>query len=128
MAKRKPAYDCTKCPGFCCSYPIIPVTRADVTRLARHFGLEFEVAAKRFTRSAQGRKYALKRKPDEHFGRTCRFFDTEKRSCTVYDARPSTCRDYPTQRRCGYYDFLTFERTQQGDKTWIARTDSGEWS
>lgn len=128
MARRKASYDCRKCPGYCCSYPIIPITRADVDRLARHFGLERDVAVKRFTRPAQGRKYVLRRKEDEHFGRICRFFDTEARRCTVYEARPSTCREYPTQKRCGYYDFLSFERRQQGDKTWIARTDSGEWS
>ena len=33
----------------------------------------------------------------------------------------------PTARSCGYYDFLTFERKQQDDKEWVARTDSGEW-
>lgn len=128
MSKSKtPAYDCRKCPGYCCSYPIIPITRRDVERLARHFDVTFEVAARRFTKSAPGRKYVLRRQEDEHFGRICRFFDTEKRQCTIYDARPSTCREYPTQKRCGYYDFLTFERSQQGDKAWIARTDSGEW-
>ena len=36
-------------------------------------------------------------------------------------------RDYPAKDHCGYYDFLTFEREQQQDPEWIARTDSGEW-
>jgi Fe-S-cluster containining protein len=123
----KPTYDCRKCPGFCCSYPIIPITRRDLERLASHFGLDVETAAKRFTKPAQGRKYVLRRQPDEHFGRICRFFDTEKRRCTIYEVRPSTCREYPTQKRCGYYDFLSFERSQQGDKAWVARTDSADW-
>lgn len=123
----KASYNCTKCPGFCCSYPIIPVNKTDVARLARHFGVNFEVAAKRYTKAAHGRKYVLRRKKDEHFGRICRFFDTDKRRCTIYEARPSTCREYPTQKRCGYYDFLTFERQQQGDDAWVATTDSGNW-
>lgn len=120
-------YDCSKCPGFCCSYPVISITKADVERLARHYGIGFETARERFTKEAHGKKYVLRRKADEHFGRICRFFDTEKRHCTVYEARPEVCRAYPTQNRCGYYDFLTFEREQQGDATWVARTDSGEW-
>jgi Fe-S-cluster containining protein len=124
MAK---AYDCTKCPGYCCSYPIIPVTQRDIKRLARHFEVDFETARRRYTKAAHGRKYVLRRKADEHFGRVCRFFDTDQRRCTIYTARPSTCREYPTQKRCGYYDFLTFERAQQDDAEWVARTDSGMW-
>lgn len=121
------SYDCLKCPGYCCSYPVIQLTKADVERLARHHELPFETAKTRFTREDHGRKYVLKRKQDEHFGRICRFFDTDARRCTVYEARPEVCRAFPKQNRCGYYDFLTFEREQQGDEAWIARTDSGEW-
>ena len=120
-------YDCTKCPGFCCSYPVIPINRRDVERLAKHFDVDFDTAKERFTKAAHGRKFCLKRKTDEHFGRICKFFDTDARRCTVYEARPSTCREYPVKNRCGYYDFLKFEREQQGDTTWIARTDTGDW-
>lgn len=123
----KASYNCTKCPGYCCSYPIIPIVKSDVTRLAKHFGVTFDVAKKRFTKEAHGRKFVLRRKRDEHFGRICRFFDTDMRRCTIYEARPSTCREYPVQKRCGYYDFLSFEREQQGDKDWVATTDSGIW-
>ncbi len=35
-------------------------------------------------------------------------------------ARPGTCRKYPGSARCGYYEFLKFEREQQGDPEWIA--------
>ena len=124
MAK---AYDCSKCPGYCCSYPVIPITKKDVERLAKHFKVTVPVATKRYTKAAHGRKFVLRRKQDEHFGRICRFFDTDKRRCTIYEARPSTCREYPVQNRCGYYDFLKFEREQQGDKDWVARTDSDMW-
>jgi uncharacterized protein len=120
-------YDCTKCPGFCCSYPVIAITKADVERLAKHHNISHETARQRFTKEGFGKKYILRRKEDVHFGRICRFFDSEKRRCSIYEARPSVCRDYPKENRCGYYDFLTFERTQQGDDTWVARTDSGEW-
>jgi Fe-S-cluster containining protein len=48
--------------------------------------------------------------------------DQEKRRCTVYEARPAVCRAYPDTARCGYYDFLQFEREQQGDPEFIALT------
>jgi uncharacterized protein len=128
LAKAKTkAYDCSKCPGFCCSYPLIELGKRDIKRLAEHFDVSIAAATNRFTRLEGKRKRVMRRKVDEHFGRICRFFDTKKRQCTIYDARPKTCRDYPTQKRCGYYDFLSFERAQQGDKKWVARTDSGEW-
>ena len=120
-------YDCGKCPGYCCSYPVIEVKPSDVARLARHFGLPEDAAAKKFTKSAHGYPSVLRRKSDEHFGRICRFFDTVKRRCTVYEARPDACREFPGEKRCGYYDFLQFERRHQNDPEFVATTDSSPW-
>jgi Fe-S-cluster containining protein len=117
------AYDCKKCPGYCCSYPLIALNRRDVERLARHFHIPFAEAVVRFTRPAWGRLFVMRRKADPHFGRICRFFDTKARRCTVYEARPSLCRRYPGGARCGYYDFLSFERRAQKDPEFIATTD-----
>ena len=114
-------YNCAKCPGYCCSYPLIQLTKRDVERLARHFDLTFDEARKKFTKVETGAKYAMRRKADTHFGRICRFFDTEKRCCTVYQARPAICRDYPVGR-CGYYDFLANERRTQEDPEHVALT------
>jgi hypothetical protein len=115
-------YNCSKCPGYCCSYPLIQLTKRDVERLARHFGLSFAEARRKFTKVETGAKYAMRRKADEHFGRICRFFDTEKRRCTIYTARPTICREYPGASRCGYYDFLASERNSQNDPDHIATT------
>lgn len=114
-------YNCAKCPGYCCSYPIIDVTPRDIRRLARHFGLEPEIAEARFTRPHE-KKRVMRRKDDTVFGRICRFFDTGKRRCTIYEARPAVCRTYP-EGRCGYYDFLSFERKLQDDKNWVIEID-----
>jgi Fe-S-cluster containining protein len=119
-------YSCSKCPGFCCSYPVIAINKRDVERLARFHSVSFEVARKRYTKSAHGHKYLLRRKKDPHFGQICRFFDTKERRCTIYHGRPSTCRSYPGPGRCGYYDFLSFERRAQDDPKWIAITDHKE--
>lgn len=115
-------YDCSKCPGYCCSYPVIQCTKRDVERLAAHFGVSFEVAERKFTRAAHGHKRILRRKNDEHFGRICRFFDQEKRNCGIYKARPAICRSFPGENRCGYYDFLKFERHHQEDPAYVAVT------
>ncbi|HJW40828.1 MAG TPA: YkgJ family cysteine cluster protein [Rhizomicrobium sp.] len=116
------AYDCTKCPGYCCSYPLIPLNARDVTRLAKHFGLSFEAARHKFTKVDGDAPYAMRRKADAHFGKICRFFDTDKRCCTIYDARPEICRSYPGDNHCGYYSFLVHERQAQDDPEHVAST------
>ena len=114
-------YNCAKCPGYCCSYPLIPLNKRDVERLAKHFGLDFEAARKKFTKVDPEAKYAMRRKPDKHFGKICKFFDTEQRRCTIYTARPTICREYPGGG-CGYYGFLMAERNSQEDKDHVAST------
>jgi uncharacterized protein len=116
-------YDCKKCPGYCCSYPLIGLDRRDVERLAKHLGISFEDCERRHTRSAYGRKWIMRRQKDAHYGGICKFFDTEKRRCTVYEGRPSVCRSFPGKGRCGYYDFLMFERRTQEDDDFVAVTN-----
>jgi uncharacterized protein len=91
-------YNCKKCPGYCCSYPLIALNKRDVQRLAKHFGISFRRARAKFTVERWGAKYSMRRKKDAIFGGVCRFFDTEKRCCTVYEARPSLCRSFPGGR------------------------------
>jgi len=110
-------YNCATCPAYCCSiYERVQVTKRDIKRLAKHFGLEVDVAQKRFTTTWQGERI-LRRKADPIFGKACRFLDPQTRRCTVYEARPLVCRDFPARERCAYYDLLAFERSQQGDDT-----------
>ena len=115
-------YNCSKCPGYCCSYPLIELTKRDVQRLADHFGLSFKAAREKFTKTDPEATYAMRRKEDPHFGKICRFFDTDKRRCTVYEARPTICRQYPGSPTCGYYSFLAHERDTQDDPEHIAST------
>jgi Fe-S-cluster containining protein len=119
-------YDCMKCPGYCCSYPVIVITKRDLDRIARHFGLAAEDAEREFCRSDHGYKRIMRRKPDDYYGRICQFFDTDQRRCTIYEARPSACRAYPGRDRCGYYDFLTFERAGQRDESYVSITNHDE--
>ncbi|HEX5091506.1 MAG TPA: YkgJ family cysteine cluster protein [Burkholderiales bacterium] len=119
----KPCYDCGKCPAYCCSYPEIEVSKADIARLARHFGLTEAAAKERFTKLQREENVRiLRHRDDEHFTSVCMFLDRKTRRCTVYEARPHTCRSYPYGARCGYYEFLKFEREHQDDDKFIAVT------
>ena len=64
----------------------------------------------------------MRHRKDTVFDSACMMLDQEKRRCTVYEARPGVCRKYPDSTRCGYYDFLRFEREQQGDEEMVALT------
>jgi Fe-S-cluster containining protein len=110
-------YNCSKCPAYCCSiYERVQVTKRDINRLANYFGVDVETAQRRFTTTWQG-EHILKRKADPIFGKACKFLDPATRRCTIYEGRPSVCREFPDRTRCAYYDLLTFERSQQGDET-----------
>jgi Fe-S-cluster containining protein len=115
-------YDCSKCPGYCCSYPRIEVKDKDLKRLAKHFGLPVEQAERKFTRrykDDESDERILRHHKDEIYGTICRFFDRTERRCTVYAARPDVCRQYPNGSTCGYYGFIQFERKHQGDPDFI---------
>jgi Fe-S-cluster containining protein len=110
-------YDCTKCPAYCCSiYERVQVTKSDLKRLAAHFEVDLETVQRRFTTTWQGEQI-LRRKADPIFGKACKFLDPATRQCTIYNARPLVCRNFPGRVRCAYYDLLQFERIQQGDNT-----------
>jgi Fe-S-cluster containining protein len=111
-------YDCSKCPAYCCSYERINVDRRDIGRLARHFGLTYEQAEKRFTKIREGER-VLRHQKDRIYGTICMNLDLETRRCTVYEARPGVCRQYPEINKCGYYEFLSWERRHQDNDDFI---------
>jgi Fe-S-cluster containining protein len=115
-------YSCHKCPAYCCTYSEIEVTQFDVQRLARRFGVEAHVAEQRYTKVSDKGKTILRHRHDRIFDSACMFLDQDKRQCTVYEARPGVCRKFPESSRCGYYEFLKFEREQQGDDEFVALT------
>ena len=108
-------YDCSKCPAYCCAiYERVQVTKRDINRLAKHFGVTVEEATKRYTK-VWGKERVLRRKKDRIFKEACMFLDPDTRGCTIYHGRPTVCREYPARTRCVYYDTLQFERRQQDD-------------
>jgi len=117
IGKQPSYYDCSRCPAYCCSvYERVRVTKRDLKRLANHFGIGVRRAVQRFTTTYESERI-LRRKADPIFGKACKFLDPVTRQCTIYDARPKVCRDFPSRARCAYYDLLRFERRLQGDET-----------
>jgi len=110
------SYDCGNCPAYCCTYPQTPVTPTDIARLAHHHGVDLPAATRKFTkRDPRTGDRVLRQRSDNAFHTACRFLDASARECSVYEARPTACRQYPGTPRCGYYDFLSAERSRQGD-------------
>lgn len=109
-------YDCAQCPAYCCSYEEIELKETDIRRLAKDLDLDRGVFLKRYTKR-EGELTILRHHRDKLFGSVCVFLDSKTRQCTVYDARPDVCRTYPDRPRCGYYDFLSWERDFQNDET-----------
>ncbi|MGH9764139.1 MAG: YkgJ family cysteine cluster protein [Blastocatellia bacterium] len=111
-------FNCAKCPAYCCSYDRINVTKTDIKRLARHFNLTYQQAEEKHTTIKYGER-VLRHHKDHIFKKVCAFLDQKERRCTIYDARPTVCRQYPASVRCGYYDFLSSERRRQQDEDFI---------
>ncbi len=123
MSSPKTRYNCERCPAYCCSYPVIELTKKDLRRLAKHLGLSLKRTVKKFTElDDEGKTRIMRHRRDEHFGSVCRFLDRETRSCTIYEGRPEICRDFPGTVRCGYYEFLKFERYLLKDPDHVATT------
>jgi Fe-S-cluster containining protein len=115
-------FQCEKCPGYCCTHPAIEVTDADIRRLASHFGISPRVARKRYTYQylrESRTEQILRHQKDTVYKSVCRLFDRETRRCSVYAARPSVCRKYPYGNKCGYYEWLAFERNHTGDENYV---------
>ena len=122
--QRKLSFDCSKCPGYCCSHPRIAVSDYDIARLAKHFDLSVAQAREKFTfryrdADTETEEVVLRHHKDTIYKSMCRFFDLKERRCTVYEARPNVCRKYPYGNSCGYYDFLKWEREHQDDEEFI---------
>ena len=111
-------FNCAKCPAYCCSYDRINVTKTDIKRLAKHFDVTYEEAEESYTTIKYSER-VLRHRKDHIFKKVCMFLDRDERRCTIYDARPTVCRQYPDSKRCGYYDFLSSERRRQQDPEFI---------
>ena len=90
---------CNFCPGYCCyrlEGATLFVTAEDINRLARHFGISDGEVRKR---CIEGRN-TFKTREDG----SCLFLSNERmvRRCSVHQARPRQCREFPYGEPCPY--------------------------
>jgi len=115
-------FNCLECIGYCCAiYERVKVTQKDIRRLARYFNVSDAEAKERFTMQWSPRERILRRTPDPIFEISCIFQDPVKRLCSIYEARPHTCREWPAHGDggCVYYDMMKFEEEQQGGQRFL---------
>lgn len=96
-----PQIDCTQC-GNCCRSLMINVEKEDALRLAAHLGLPVESFKNKYIeRSSEGTLSVMNTIP-------CSFLHNNK--CTVYEARPNECREFPGLHRPNFTGrlFATF--------------------
>ena len=98
-------YDCQQCPGYCCAYPVVEVTRKDVQRIAKHLRKTEQQIDDEYTSLEENPKLrCLRLTPDALFkAESCIFLDKQTRQCKIYASRPEICRDHPGDR-CEWYD------------------------
>jgi hypothetical protein len=97
MAGQQPWYSdglrfqCTQCGDCCSGAPgFVWVTNEEIQWLADELQISTEEFEKVYVRQV-GIRRSLREFPNGD----CVFFDTEKRNCQVYNARPKQCRTWP---------------------------------
>jgi len=86
---------CASCEGRCCTGEsgYIWITPAEMQSVADLLGLEFNEFTSKFVKKV-GYKYSLvENKIGDNY--ECVFFDSQKKQCSIYEARPKQCRTFP---------------------------------
>jgi uncharacterized protein len=84
-------FECTQCGDCCTGAPgFVWVNQEEIDALAAKVGLSVDEFEKKYVRKVTGRRSLV-----EYPNGDCVFFDTEKRNCSVYEARPRQCRTWP---------------------------------
>lgn len=84
-------FTCTQCGNCCTGAPgVVWVDDAEIKAIADLTGKSTGEILLMHTRL-----YAGRRTLTEYANGDCTFFDPEKRSCTIYEARPVQCRTWP---------------------------------
>jgi Fe-S-cluster containining protein len=89
--------DCLSC-GNCCKTTSPIVTQLDINRLSKYLRIKPIAFTERYLTPHVDNTFVLRVTP-------CPFLDTDN-SCSVYEDRPNSCRDYPFTNRKKMYQVL----------------------
>ena len=78
--------DCLKCAN-CCSTTSPLFTDKDISRIAKYLRIKPSAVVSQYLRIDEDRFYVLKKAP-------CTFLGDDN-NCSIYDARPKACREFP---------------------------------
>jgi len=78
--------DCTRCAN-CCKTKTPEFSDEDIDRIASHLDLEIDAFIETYLEVGENGAYRTRQKP-------CPFLGEDNR-CTIYEIRPTVCREYP---------------------------------
>lgn len=86
---------CKSCAGNCCigESGYIWISPSEIEAVSRLLNISSQSFITSYL-SKIGYRYTINEKPHLD-GHACVFFDTEKRQCSIYEARPTQCRTFP---------------------------------
>lgn len=87
---------CSQCEGNCCigEPGYIWINKDEIENLAKYLNITTQELKYNYLKKV-GYKYSIKELKLRGSNHVCIFFDTEKKQCCVYDARPMQCRTFP---------------------------------
>ena len=84
-------FECSQCGDCCTGAPgFVWVSQIEIEAIAQEVGMDSEQFEDTYVRKIGARR-SLREFPNGD----CVFFDTEKKGCQVYGARPVQCRTWP---------------------------------
>ncbi|WP_044202902.1 YkgJ family cysteine cluster protein [Flammeovirga sp. OC4] len=86
-------FDCLTCAN-CCKTISPVVTATDVKRIAKHFRMKETEVISEYMRVDSDGDYVMNQQP-------CPFLGADN-YCSIYEARPKACRDYPLTQNQGF--------------------------
>ena len=89
--------DCLDCAN-CCKTTSPAIYERDIDRLAKHLRIKPSKLIEQYLQKDTDNDYIFKSAP-------CPFLDHEN-YCTVYESRPTACREYPHTNRKRFYQIL----------------------
>jgi len=102
---------CNFCPGYCC-YRLpgasLYIMAADINRIGRHLHLRDGQVREKYLEN----KYTFKTRQDG----SCIFLSNDSicKRCSIHEARPKQCRDFPYDKPCPYLESSVFLTLLQG--------------